>query len=59
MYLIKKRIYPLSEKQLKILQEYLNKELNLEKIQKLQSLAEYLIIFISKKNSSLRLCIDY
>ena len=54
-----KFIYALSEKKLKILQKYLNKNLKKEFIQKSQSSAEYSILFILKKNDILWLCVDY
>ena len=59
MHLIKKGIYLLLEERLKVLQEYLNKELSLGKIRELQSPVGYPIIFIPKKDGSLRLCVDY
>ena len=59
MHPIKKGIYPLLEERLKVLREYLNKELSLGKIWESQSPVGYPIIFISKKDGSLRLCVDY
>ena len=52
-------IYFLSENELKILKEYLNKHLKNDFIQFSQSFAETFILFIKKKNGSLRLCVNY
>ncbi|KAF3761219.1 hypothetical protein M406DRAFT_266002, partial [Cryphonectria parasitica EP155] len=41
------------------LKKYLNENLKKGYIQLLQLLAEYPILFVFKKNSKLRLCIDY
>ena len=52
-------IYQLSEKELAILKEYIN--INLEKgfIRLSISLAASLLLFVLKKNGKLRLCVDY
>ena len=52
-------IYPLSEKELAELQKYLDKNLKKGFIRKSQSSAGYPILFIPKKDGSLRLCVDY
>ena len=46
-------IYTLSEKKLKTLQKYLNENLKKKFIKKSQLSAEYLILFIFKKNETL------
>ena len=52
-------IYVLSETKLKVLQKYLDENLKKEFIQLSTSSAGYLILFVSKKNEKLRLCVDY
>jgi hypothetical protein len=52
-------IYPLSEKELQALREYLRKELAAGKIRQSKSPAGAPIIFVPKPDGSLRLCIDY
>ena len=52
-------IYFLLENELKILKKYLNKHLKNDFIRFFQSLAEALILFIKKKNDSLRLYVNY
>ena len=52
-------IYALSETKLKALRKYLDKNLKKEFIQPSTSPAEYLILFVPKKNGKLRLCVDY
>ena len=54
-----KFIYALFEKKLKILREYLNENLKKKFIRKSQSSIKYSILFVSKKNEKLRLCVDY
>ena len=53
------QIYKLNKNQLQTLKKYLNKNLKKEYIQLLQSLAEYPIIFVPKKNGKLQLCVNY
>ena len=52
-------LYALLEKKFQILQNYLLKNLALNRIRKFFNLAEMLILFIFKKNNSLRLCVNY
>ena len=52
-------IYAHLEKELKTLQEYLDKNLAKGYIRKLESSTRYLTLFALKKDSSLRLYIDY
>ena len=52
-------IYALFEKELRILREYLNKNLKKEFIRKSQSSTKYSILFVLKKDETLRLCVDY
>ena len=52
-------IYALSEKKLGILRKYLNENLKKEFIKKSESSAGYSILFVLKKNDTLRLCVDY
>ena len=52
-------IYALSEKELETLQKYLDKNMKKGFIQKSESPAEYLILFVSKKDESLWLCVNY
>jgi hypothetical protein len=54
-----KFIYKLSENELKILKKYLNKNLEREYIQHSINPIEVSILFILKKNGSLRLCVNY
>ena len=54
-----KLIYALFEKKLKILREYLNENLTKKFIRKSQSSTKYSILFVFKKNETLRLCVDY
>jgi hypothetical protein len=56
---IYKFIYKLSENELKILKKYLNENVKKEYIQHSINLARALILFILKKDGSLRLCVDY
>ncbi len=57
--LTKQFIYSLSAEKLNALQQYLKENMWKKFIRKLQSSAEYLILFVSKLNESLRLCVDY
>ena len=52
-------IYNLSKKKLKVLQKYLETSLQNSWIQQSSSSASTLILFVSKKNRSFQLCIDY
>ena len=52
-------IYNLSEKELKVLQEYLRSSLQHGWIQQSSSPAGALILFVPKKDSGLQLCMDY
>jgi hypothetical protein len=52
-------IYKLSENELKILKNYLNKNLEKKYIQRSINLAGAPILFVSKKNGGFRLCVDY
>ena len=52
-------IYFLSKSELKILRKYLNKHLKNDFIRFFQSFVETLILFVKKKNGSLRLCVNY
>ena len=52
-------IYPLSYTQLKILRNYLDKNLKKDFIQETKILTEFFILFIPKKDRQLRLYIDY
>jgi len=49
----------LSAEKLNALQQYLKKNMQKEFIKESQSSAEYLILFISKLNESLKLYVDY
>ena len=52
-------IYAFFEKELRILREYLNENLKKRFIRKSQSSTKYSILFVSKKDEKLRLCVDY
>ena len=52
-------IYMLSEKELETLCKYLNENMKKGFIKKFQSSAEYLILFVLKKNRTLHLCVNY
>ena len=52
-------IYALFEKELETLRKYLNENLKKKFIRKSQSSTRYLILFVFKKDETLRLCIDY
>jgi len=55
----KQFIYSLLTKKLDALRQYLKKNMRKEFIKESQSSAKYSILFISKLNKSLRLCVDY
>ena len=55
----KKSIYSLTQKKLKALKKYIDENLTKEFIKKSQSLANYSILFVSKKDEKQRLCVDY
>jgi len=55
----KQFIYSLLTEKLNALQQYLKENMQKEFIKESQSSAEYSILFISKLNESLRLCVDY
>ena len=52
-------IYALFEKKLRIFRKYLNENLKKKFIRKSQLLTKYSILFVFKKNETLRLCVDY
>jgi hypothetical protein len=52
-------LYNLLEAKLKVLREYLDKNLQRGWIRKSRSPASALILFVKKKDRGLRLCIDY
>ena len=52
-------IYFLSKSELKILRKYLNKHLKNDFIRFFQSFIKAFILFIKKKNDSLRLCVNH
>ncbi len=52
-------LYFMSKNQLKKVQNYLAENLKREFIRLLKSSAEYLILFILKKNDIKQLCVDY
>jgi hypothetical protein len=52
-------IYPLLEKELGTLRDYIKLNLARKYIRRLESPAGYPIIFVLKKNGELRLCVDY
>ena len=52
-------LYNLSRSELQVLRDYLKTNLALSFIRQLNSLMGALILFIRKKNSSLRLCVNY
>ena len=52
-------IYALSEKELKVLRQYLDENLKKGFIRESKSPAGYLILFAPKKDGTLRLCVDY
>jgi hypothetical protein len=54
-----KPMYPLSPRELIALKKFLEKNLAKGFIQESKSLASALILFASKKDGSLRLCVDY
>ncbi|GME31604.1 hypothetical protein GTA08_BOTSDO14299, partial [Neofusicoccum parvum] len=54
-----KPIYSLSEKEIEALRDYIEKNLERGYIRPSTSSAGYPILFVPKKNSKLRLCVDY
>ncbi len=52
-------LYPMSKDQLKEVRTYLDENLKRGFIRPSKSSAEYLILFVSKKNDTKRLCVDY
>jgi hypothetical protein len=52
-------IYPISEKELEALRDYLKPNLESGKVRRSNSSAGATIIFVTKKDGSLRLCVDY
>jgi len=52
-------LYSFFKKELDILQEYLLKNLALDRIRKFISLVNALMLFVLKCNNSLRLCVNY
>ncbi len=52
-------LYPMSKDQLKEVRTYLDENLKREFIRPSKSLTEYLILFVSKKNNTKQLCVDY
>ncbi|KAF4221872.1 hypothetical protein CNMCM6457_001568 [Aspergillus fumigatiaffinis] len=54
-----KKLYQLSEKETPILKEYIDKELKFGKIRPSKSPAGHGLLFVPKKDGSLRPCIDY
>jgi hypothetical protein len=52
-------IYSLSEKELTILREYINKNLKKGYIRLSILLARYPVLFVPKLNGKLRMCVDY
>ena len=49
----------MSEKESHALQEYINKQLKKGTIRALKSPAGHRVLFVPKKDGSLRLCVDY
>jgi len=52
-------LYSMSKDQLKKVRTYLDENLKREFIRSSKSLTEYLILFVSKKNDTKQLCVDY
>ena len=52
-------IYFLFEKKLKVFKAYIDKHLIIDFIKHFQSLVDAFVLFVSKFNENLRLCIDY
>jgi hypothetical protein len=52
-------IYSLSEKKLTVLREYINENLKKRYIRLSISPARYPVLFVSKLNGKLRMCVDY
>jgi len=54
-----KFLYNLSDKELQVLQSYLNNVLVKNQIQHSVNSAEASVLFVSKKDDNLQLCVDY
>jgi len=52
-------LYSISKDQLKKVRTYLDENLKREFIRSSKSLTEYLILFVSKKNDTKQLCVNY
>ncbi len=52
-------LYPISKDQLKKVRTYLDENLKRGFIKSLKSSAEYLILFVSKKDDTKQLCVNY
>ncbi len=52
-------LYSMSEDQLKEVRTYLDENLKREFIRSSKSLTEYLILFVSKKDGTKQLCVNY
>ena len=52
-------LYVFFEKKLHVLQNYLHKNFALNKIRHFINFVETFVMFVTKKNKSLRLCVDY
>ncbi len=52
-------LYSISENQLKKVKTYLDENLKRGFIRSSKSLTEYLILFVSKKNGTKQLCVNY
>jgi len=52
-------LYSMSKDQLKKVRTYLNENLKREFIRSSESLTEYSILFVSKKNDTKQLCVNY
>jgi len=52
-------LYSMSENQLKKVKTYLDENLKRGFIRSSKSLTEYLILFVSKKNGTKQLCVNY
>ena len=57
--LTKQFIYSLLTEKLNVLRQYLKENMQKKFIKESQSSAEYSILFVSKSNKSLKLCVDY
>ena len=54
-----KRTYPMSEKELQALHNYITDQLQKGNIQPSKSPAGHGVLFVPKKDSRLQLCVDY